>query len=295
MKAPQGAYRRCARRMRAEDPLTLAATYLLSPRRRRSVQAMEAFRLFVADVVAATAVSEADIGAAVLATYADSLVGFGHGDGGPGEWRAPPGAPWLAAVAETMARAGIDAAVFEDYLSARSTEMATATYPTWAAYEDGLAAVAEPMAQMSVRFLGVDDPAHVTAARLMLAASESAYRLRCTCRTRRNGRLYFPLEVLGAGGVEVDSPDDDPRWSDVVRCCVEDSRSRHLRAHAALTDLMPRLARLAAIPLAVSDAWLDRIEAQGFDVMDREIAVGSAQTARAAVGQVLRRGDAARW
>lgn len=55
------------------------------------------------------------------------------------------------------------------------------------------------------------------------------------------------------------------------------------------------MARLAAVPLAVSDAWLDRIEARGFDVMDSEIVVGSAQTARAAVTHVLRGGAAARW
>lgn len=285
------AYRRCARRVRAEDPLTLAATYLLSPRRRRAVQAMEAFRLFVADVIAATPLADAGAGAAVLDRYAAALAAAG--DGAPPAW--PADAAWLPAVADTMVRAAIPTTTFADYLAARAREIRTATYPTWAAYDAALAAVAEPMAQMSVRFLDVSGTEHVVAARLMLAASESAYRLRCTAASRRNGRLYFPLEVLAAAGVDATTPDSDRRWRDVVRACVEDSRARHARAHTALTELMPRMARLAAVPLAVSDAWLDRIEARGFDVMDSEIVVGSAQTARAAVTHVLRGGAAARW
>lgn len=295
MNAPPGAYRRCARRMRAEDPLTLAATYLLSPRRRRSVQAMEGFRLFVSDVIAATPLADAAAGAAVLAEYAATL-SAAEGEARSGQdplW--PAGAPWLPAVADTMIRAGIPAEVFGDYLSARGEEIATQAYPTWAAYGAALYTVAEPMAQMSVRFLGVGGPEYVEAARLMLAASESAYRLRHTCESRRKGRICFPLEVLAAEGVEVDTPDRDPRWRAVVALCVEDSRSRHAAAHAALADLVPRLARLAAVPLAVSDAWLDRVESRGFDVMDRPLEVGSAQTARAAISHVLRGGAAARW
>lgn len=291
MSGAAGAYRRCARRVRAEDPLTLAATYLLSPRRRRALQAMEAFRLFVGDVTAATPQADAGMGAAVLESYAASLCAAAEG-GGP-EW--PAGASWLQAVADTMVRADIPASVFGEYLDARAQEMATATHATWDAYDAALVAVAEPMAQMSIRFLEVGGDEHVTAARLMLAASESAYRLKGAHRSRRNGRLNLPMEVLASHDLEVDAPDSDPRWCEAVRACVEDSRGRHARAHAVLTELMPHMARLAAVPLAVSDAWLDRIEARGFDVMERDLAVGSAQTARAAVTHVLRGGASARW
>lgn len=291
MNLAPGAYRRCARRVRAEDPLTLAATYLLTPRRRRAVQAMEAFRLFVADVIAATPLVDAETGAAVLSGYTVTLAAAEQG----GEAGWPGDAQWLSAVADTMSHAAIPAAVFGDYLCARADELATATYPTWDAYDASLTAVAEPMAQMSVRFLDVGGAEHVAAARLMLAASESAFRLKGTRRSFRNGRLYFPLEVLADEGVDVDTPTSDRRWRAVVRSCVEDSRRRHKQAHAALTDLMPRLARLAAVPLAVSGSWLDRIEARGFDVIDRALVVGSAQTARAAIGQVLRGGADGRW
>lgn len=281
--------------MRAEDPLTLAATYLLSPRRRRAVQAMEGFRLFVADVIAATPIADAETGAAVLADFTAALVAWERRAGSEQAPSGPAGAPWLPAVADTMSRAGIPASVFGDYLSARAVEVATPAYPTWAAYGAALDDVAEPMAQMSVRFLDVDGPDYVTAARLMLAASESAYRLRHTREARRNGRICFPLEVLAGEGVDVDTPDADPGWRAVVALCVEDSRRRHAAAHTALTELVPRLARLAAVPLAVSDAWLDRIESRGFEVMDRPLEVGSAQTARAAISHVLRGGAGARW
>lgn len=272
--------------MRAEDPLTLVATYLLSPRRRRALQAMEAFRLFVADVIAATPLADADTAAVILADYSEAIAGEGPeaGSGHP---------PWLAAVADTRMRAGIEAAVFSDYLDARATEIATASYATWTVYDRALDAVAEPMAQMSVRFLDVEADGYVHAARLMLAASETAYRLRFTAQARANGRLYLPLEVLEDEGVQIDTPDDDPRWRDVVRECAADSRARHKLAHTALADLIPRMARLAAIPLAISESWLDRIDARDCDVMTRPLPLGSSNTARAAVAHVLGGGD--RW
>lgn len=287
MVVPSGSYRRCARRMRAEDPLTLAATYLLSPRRRHAVQAMEAFRLFVADVIADTPRADAAAGAAVLAGYGERIAAVGDVVGGAGH------DVWLAAVADTRVRAGIDAQVFLDYLDARADEMATASYPTWDDHDAALARVAEPMAQMSVRFLDVDPAGYVDAARLMLAASETAYRLRFTARARTNGRLYIPVEVLEDEDVGIDTPSTDARWCDVVRAGVADSRARHKVAHAALSGLLPRMARLATIPLAISESWLDRIDARGCDVMARPLPLGSSNTARAAVAHVLRGGD--RW
>jgi len=277
-------YRFCAERVRGEDPAAYAATLLFPPARRRQFQALEALRLCTGDIIAATSVSDAAQGEAQMRECAAVL----RSGVGEGRRRASDGPTWVPAAADTFSGLGLDPAIYDRYVDAVAVAMRTGSYETHEAHVASIVPMAEAGADLIVPTLHLDPSVYRATAIEVLVASEISYRLRDLSRNRTLGRLHLPLSDLRGAGIEPETPPEDPRWVEVVRQSVVRTRLAYRESEAGLAVMDPVRRRLVGIAMAVSEAWLDRVEAAGQRVMKQPPRLGIGRQMLAAGRAVFR-------
>ena len=266
------------------------ATRLLPAARRPAVHALYGFARHADEIVD-------DLGddrpAAVKAARLDDLTAAMEAalDG------APTTVPVLAALADTARRHDIDRRHFTDFMASMRMDTTVTEYATsadLAVYVHGSAAV---IGLQMLPILGTLVPraeAEPYAAALGVAFQLTNF-LRDVGEDLDRGRVYLPLDELGAFGVDRDllawcrrSGRGDARVRQALAYLVAHTRGTYRRAEPGVAMLEPVSRACVGCAFTLYRGILDEIEAAGYDVLSRRVAVSRTRRAAVAVPGLAR-------
>ncbi|GAA2446685.1 phytoene/squalene synthase family protein [Streptomyces macrosporus] len=269
------------------------ATRLLPPARRPAVHALYGFARWADEIVddtggARTVEERARALAALEEDLAEAL------RAGP---RADTPAPVLRALAHTASVHRIDHRLFHDFMASMRMDLDVTDYPRYAdlyAYMHGSAAVIGLQMLPVLGTVGPREEAEPHAAALGVAFQLTNF-LRDVGEDLDRGRVYLPAEVLDRHRVD----------RDLLRWC-RDTRRGHPRVRAALRevaehthsvyrDARPGIALLDPVArpcirtaFVLYGGILERIEAAGYAVLHRRVAVPVRRRAAVALDGLAR-------
>ncbi|WP_374066580.1 phytoene/squalene synthase family protein [Actinokineospora auranticolor] len=244
------------------------ATRLLPPARRPAVHALYGFARVADELVDAPGPDPAGD----LRTLEGALGAALDG--------APTTDPVLRALADTVARHGIDRSLFTDFLASMRMDLTVTEYATHddlARYTHGSAGV---IGLMMLPVLGTEDPAAAGpyAAKLGEAFQLTNF-LRDVGEDLDRGRVYLPADHLAAFGVDrarllrarVEGPDRAVRRA--VAHFAAEARARYREATPGIALLDPVSRPCVATAARLYAAILDEIAAADHDVFTRRAVV----------------------
>lgn len=290
------AYRRC-RKIAAENGRTyFLATRLLAPDQRPAVHALYAFARQADDILdevnphldAATRAERLQQFSqrffAGLHTGADNL-----------------GDPVLAAVNDTVARYGIAADLFEDFLASMRMDLTVTDYPDRAALDRYMRGSAEVIGLQVLPILGtVANTDQATwEAEPYAAALGRAFQLtnflRDVDEDLMRDRIYLPADELAAHGVDRDlllwchlHRSTDVRVRDALAAQHEITRDIYRVAADGIPMLAPRSRPCVTTALTLYSEILDCIEDSDFSVFTHRATVGTTRRLQVAGGALFR-------
>lgn len=273
--ALRAAYATCRRLNAAHGRTYFLATRLLPPDRRPAVHALYGFARYADEIVddlgddrpVTEKAAELD---ALTAGLDDALSG------------APTDVPVLAALGDTARRYGIDRAHFTDFMTSMRMDTHVTSYATdadLAVYVHGSAAV---IGLQMLPVLGTTVPleeATPPAAALGVAFQLTNF-LRDVGEDLDRGRVYLPADELAAFGVDRDllawcraHRRADPRVRRALAHLVARTRATYRRAAPGIDMLEPVSRACVGCAFALYQGILDEIEAAGYAVLHRRVAV----------------------
>jgi phytoene synthase len=286
----RAAYATCRALNAAHGRTYFLATRLLPAARRPAVHALYGFARYADEIVD-------DLGddrpVAEKAAQLDGLTADMEAalDG------APTDVPVLAALADTTRRHGIDRKHFADFMVSMQMDTTVADYATFddlAVYVHGSAAV---IGLQMLPILGTRVPreeAEPYAAALGVAFQLTNF-LRDVGEDLDRGRVYLPLDELGAFGVDRDllawcrrTRRSDPRVRRALAYLVAHTRGTYRRAEPGIAMLEPVSRACVGCAFTLYRGILDEIEAAGYDVLSRRVAVPTRRRAAVAVPGLAR-------
>ena len=209
----------------------------------------------------------------------------------------PTDVPVLAALADTTSRYGIDRKHFADFMVSMRMDTTVADYATFddlAVYVHGSAAV---IGLQMLPILGTRVPreeAEPYAAALGVAFQLTNF-LRDVGEDLDRGRVYLPLDELGAFGVDRDlltwcrrTRRSDPRVRRALAYLVAHTRGTYRRAEPGIAMLEPVSRACVGCAFTLYRGILDEIEAAGYDVLSQRVAVPNRRRAAVAVPGLAR-------
>jgi phytoene synthase len=266
------------------------ATRLLPPARRPAVHALYGFARYADEIVDDLGDDRplAEKAAQLDALTADLEAAL---DG------APTTQPVLTALADTARRYAIDRAHFTDFMTSMRMDTGVTEYATFddlAVYVHGSAAV---IGLQMLPILGTRVPraeAEPHAAALGVAFQLTNF-LRDVGEDLDRGRVYLPLDELAAFGVDRDlltwcrrTRRGDPRVRRALAHLVAHTRGTYRRAEPGVAMLEPVSRACVACAFTLYRGILDEIEAAGYDVLHRRVAVPNRRRAAVAVPGLAR-------
>ncbi len=266
------------------------ATRLLPPDRRPAVHALYGFARYADEIVDDLGDDRplAEKAAQLDALTADLEAAL---DG------APTTQPVLTALADTARRYAIDRAHFTDFMTSMRMDTGVTEYATFddlAVYVHGSAAV---IGLQMLPILGTRVPraeAEPHAAALGVAFQLTNF-LRDVGEDLDRGRVYLPLDELAAFGVDRElltwcrrTRRGDPRVRRALAHLVAHTRGTYRRAEPGIAMLEPVSRACVACAFALYRGILDEIEAAGYDVLHRRVAVPNRRRAAVAVPGLAR-------
>jgi phytoene synthase len=266
------------------------ATRLLPPARRPAVHALYGFARYADEIVDDLGDDRplAEKAAQLDALTADLEAAL---DG------APTTQPVLTALADTARRYAIDRAHFTDFMTSMRMDTGVTEYATFddlAVYVHGSAAV---IGLQMLPILGTRVPraeAEPHAAALGVAFQLTNF-LRDVGEDLDRGRVYLPLDELAAFGVDRElltwcrrTRRGDPRVRRALAHLVAHTRGTYRRAEPGIAMLEPVSRACVACAFALYRGILDEIEAAGYDVLHRRVAVPNRRRAAVAVPGLAR-------
>jgi phytoene synthase len=297
----RASYARCRELNAAHGRTYYLATRLLPKGRRPAIHALYGLARLADDVVdtapAGTAPAEV---AARLGAVADDLhaaLEAGSSDH-----------PFLAAVADTVARYRIDAALFGSFFASMRMDLTVTDYRDRSALDAYVYGSAEVIGLQVLPVLGTVVPAAEAApyAAALGKAFQLTNFLRDVGEDLDRGRVYLPADELAAFGVDRavlqwcrDQRKTDPKVAAALAHQHEITRSVYAYAKTGIAMLDPVSRPCVATAFALYGEILDRIEDCGFAVFADRARVGPlrrVQVAAPALAQALwaRRRDPAR-
>lgn len=288
------AFAHCARLTAQHGRTYDLAARLLPPARRRAVHALYGFARVVDDIVDVTAVDDPAEAARGLAVAEQRLHAALAGDPGPADDLGSV----LRALAETVHRYEIPVAHFDAFLRSMRMDVPGTPeyrnrYPDMADLGDYMYGSAGVIGLQLLPVFGVDDPAAARYAAALGTAFQLTNFIRDVGEDLDRDRLYLPVDLWSAFGVEVELLRAGRRTG------VVDARVRRALAHAvALTraeyraaepglDLLPDRVRPGIrAAFVLYGRILDEVEAGGFRVLDRRAIVPRRTRAAVVLGQV---------
>ena len=209
----------------------------------------------------------------------------------------PTDVPVLAALADTTSRYDIDRKHFADFMVSMRMDTTVADYATFddlAVYVHGSAAV---IGLQMLPILGTRVPreeAEPYAAALGVAFQLTNF-LRDVGEDLDRGRVYLPLDELGAFGVDRDllawcrrTRRSDPRVRRALAYLVAHTRGTYRRAEPGIAMLEPVSRACVGCAFTLYRGILDEIEAAGYDVLSQRVAVPNRRRAAVAVPGLAR-------
>lgn len=283
--ALRGAYLR-ARRLNAEHGRTyFLATRLLPAAYRPAVHALYGFARQVDDLVDdTTGRSPAD--RAVELDHLEKRLNEALDSGTSAE-------PVLAALADTVQQHRIDRALFQDFLTSMRMDLTVGEYPTRAALEDYVHGSAAVIGLQLLPVLGTVCPpeqARAHAAELGVAFQLTNF-LRDVSEDLDRGRIYLPLDELGAFGVDRDrlawcreTGRRDARVRQALADQVARTRARYRAAEPGIALLRPQAQPCVRTAFTLYGEILDHIVESGYDVFRRRATVPTSRRVVVALG-----------
>jgi phytoene synthase len=276
----EAGYRECARLTREFGTTYFWGAALLPMARRRHVYAVYALCRLADDIVDDTVIDDSSRAGtrARLAAFASSFrSALAAGDSDD---------PVMAAVADTVTRAGIDPECFDRFFGAMAMDLTTTSYETWddlLGYMEGSAAVIGEM------MLPVLEPTSAKArdgARALGLAFQLTNFLRDIDEDLDRGRVYVPQEDLQRFGIDIEARAVTPQWRSMMAFEIARNRGLYDVADTGIPFLPPASARCVGTARVLYAQILDRIEAAGYDVFAERVRVPTWRKA-ATAGRIM--------
>ncbi len=183
-------------------------------------------------------------------------------------YRGEPRHPVTIALAEPVERYGLAQAHFLGILEGFDMDRrGTMVRPTMAQLERYCYCVAGCVGLLSVAIFGYRSPCIPVFAENLGHAFQLTNILRDVREDAELGRIYLPIESLTREGIATLAPRDLSRSEGAQRICAElgkIARERFRKAAEALPEDERGNMRAALLMRGIYEAYLDRIEAQGF-------------------------------
>jgi len=284
------AYAQCRALNAAHGRTYFLATRLLPPARRPAVHALYGFARYADEIVDDL---DDDRPVAEKAAQLDALTADMEAalDG------TPTAQPVLAALADTARRHDIDRKHFTDFMVSMRMDTTVTEYASFddlAVYVHGSAAV---IGLQMLPILGTTVPraqAEPPAAALGVAFQLTNF-LRDVGEDLDRGRVYLPLDELGAFGVDREllawcrrTQRTDPRVRRALAHLVAHTRGTYRRAEPGIGMLEPVSRACVGCAFTLYRGILDEIEAAGYDVLHRRVAVSNRRRAAVALPGLAR-------
>ena len=238
---------------------------LLDPARRTAITALYAFCREVDDAV--DEVADPDIARVKLAwwrTEVDAL------------FKGSPHHPVAMALLPVVRRYGLPEAHLQTVIDGMQMDLDTVRYLDFAGLELYCHRVAGVVGLMSAEIFGYADPATRGYARDLGVAFQLTNIIRDVGEDARRGRIYLPQHDLARFGVassDVLRAKASPEFASLMAFEVDRARSWYDRALAQLPASDRRAQRAGLAMAAIYRTLLDEIARDGYQVLDRRIAL----------------------
>lgn len=240
--------------VRAADRDRYLSALYASVDKRAGLFALYAFNAEIAGV--RDRIREALPGEVRLQWWRDVIAG-GEGAGG--------GHPTAEALLETIRAHGLPAAAFQNYLDARIFDLYDDPMPSRTDFEGYCGETASAIIQLAAMILDpVEAAKHAELSGRAGCAQAITGLIRLMPLHRARGQCYVPRDILAAAGTtpeEFVADKDGTAVARAVSAMVSLARE-HLAAFAKGAPELPDTLRPAFLPLALTQAYLDRIEAR---------------------------------
>ncbi|MGW7194232.1 phytoene/squalene synthase family protein, partial [Streptomyces sp. NPDC054838] len=272
--ALRAAYAACRRLNARHGKTYFLATRLLPADRRPAVHALYGFARWADDIVDdlgdATEGQRSRLLGDLTASLTTVLGGGGSED------------PVVRALADTALRYRIPAAHFTDFLTSMRSDLSVTHYPTMrhlCDYMHGSAAVIGLQMLPVLGTVGPQDEAAPYAAALGEAFQLTNF-IRDVGEDLDRGRVYLPLDLLGAHGVDRDlllwsrgTGRGDPRITEALKAAAAHTRSVYARAEPGIGLLHPTSRPCIRTAFVLYGDILDAVARDGYASVHRRSAV----------------------
>ncbi|MDX2644733.1 phytoene/squalene synthase family protein [Streptomyces sp. PA03-1a] len=282
----RAAYSRCRALNARHGKTYFLATRLLTPDRRPFVHALYGFARWADDIVddchdgsGVTSAARKQALAELETVLLDGLR-TGHADH-----------PVVTALADTVRRHRLDHTLFTDFMASMQMDLTVTAYPTYgdlAGYMHGSAAVIGLQVLPVLGTVTSREEAAPAAAALGVAFQLTNF-LRDVGEDLDRGRVYIPGDILGAHGADQalltwcrQRGTTDPRVRAALHETAALTRGVYRRAATGIGLLAPVSRPCVRTALVLYRGILDEIEAAGYPVLHRRVAVPRHRRAREA-------------
>jgi phytoene synthase len=296
------AYTRCRALNAAHGRTYFLATRLLAPAQRPAIHALYGFARMADDVVDDPDADASPIAVAQRLEEVRARMRRGLAGTDPRTLVAE-GEPVVAALADTVARHGIEHRHLEDFMDSMAMDLTVTDYPTFddlARYVHGSAAVIGLQVLPVLGTVGPREEAEPYAADLGVAFQVTNF-LRDVGEDLDRGRVYLPRAELAAFGVDRDllrwcraRGHTDARVRRALAHLVARTRAVYRRADHGIALLHPVSRPCVRTARVLYGGILDEIVAADYDVLRRRVAVGNGRRAAVALPH-LARAVGTRW
>jgi phytoene synthase len=237
----------------------------LPPERRRAITALYAFCREVDDVV--DEVSDAGLARTKLAWWRTEVANLFAGH---------PQHPVAKALAPFTATLRLDAARLNEIIDGMEMDLTHRRYADFAALRLYAHRVAGVVGQLSASIFGFRDPATLEYAEALGIAFQLTNIIRDVGEDARRGRVYLPVDELASHGL---TPEDilalrgGEAFRRLMAFQADRAESYYEAAFAKLPPEDRRDQRAGLIMAAIYRTLLREIRRDGFDVLDRRVAL----------------------
>jgi len=259
----------CAEEVRRHDPDRFATAAAAPPLERRGLVAVYALNLELART--REVVSEAMLGEIRLQWWRDSIEEIF--DGQPKQHFV------VQALAEAHARAPFSRAHFDALIDARAGDLYDEQVRSLHELEAYAAGTSSRLVHLALEALGVSDIAAHAAGRHVGIAWALVGLLRAVPFHAARRRLYLPLGMLAAAGLEPEEIYRGRSSAALAEICSEIAglAQEQLREARALGPALPRAALPALLPAVLASRYLKHLAKRRFDPFGPPVELGSVE------------------
>ncbi|MDX2268047.1 MAG: squalene synthase HpnC [Bryobacter sp.] len=188
--------------------------------------------------------------------------------------------PVFVALRPTMERRGLSRIHFENLIRAFEQDQTKTRYRDWAELEDYCVYSANPVGRLVLELCGYRDEARAKLSDATCTGLQLANFWQDVSVDLEKGRIYLPLEVLARHGVseaEVQGRRHSDRFAAAMREAVEKAREYFRVGKRLVPTLDPQLALDIALFNAGGEKILDKVEQQGYAVLDKRPKIGKGE------------------